>query len=162
MKNSNKRICVQVLAVFSLGAMILSSGCATVAYGDKTTEAELKKFTPVQGKVSLYVCREQAYLSAAGVRTVVFVDNEAIGTVKPNMFVYTALEPGRHGILLRNDGLASGSGGFETFEGKANDVVFYWVGVTGKGFGVLTVDHFDSTQDAMKCVSGAVYSVKAN
>jgi len=78
------------------------------------------------------------------------------------MFVHTTLEPGKHGILLRNDGLASGTGGFETFEGDANDVVFYWVGVTGKGFGVLTVDHFDGTQDAMSCVIGAAYSVKAN
>jgi hypothetical protein len=73
---------------------------------------------------------------------VVFADNEAIGTVRPNMFVHTTLEPGKHGILLRNDALASGTGGFETFEGHANDVIFYWVGVTGKGFGVLTVDHF--------------------
>jgi len=162
MTNLEKPICVRPLALFSLGAMIFLSGCATVKLGDKATEAELKKFAPVEGKVSLYVCREQAHLAAAGVRTVVFVDNEAIGTVKPNMFAYTTLEPGRHGILLRNDGLASGTGGFETFEGKANDVVFYWVGVTGKGFGVLTVDHFDSTQDAMKCVMGADYSVKAD
>ena len=157
----DKRVYVRSLALFSLGAMIFLSGCATVKLGDKATEEELKKFSPVQGKISLYVCREQAHLAAAGVRTVVFVDNEAVGTVKPNMFVYTTLEPGRHGILLRNDGLASGTGGFETFDGKANDVVFYWVGVTGKGFGVLTVDHFDSIQDAMTCVSGAAYSVKA-
>ena len=148
--------------IFSLGVMVFLSGCATVQLGDKAREADLKKFTPIPGKVSLYVCREQAYLAAAGVRTVVLVDNEAIGTVKPNMFVYTTLEPGRHGILLRNDGLASGTGGFETFEGKANDLVFYWVGVTGNGWGVLTVDHFDSAQDAMKCVRGAAYSVKAN
>jgi hypothetical protein len=152
----------RALEVLSLGAMLFLSGCATVQYGDKTTEAELKKFTPIPGKVSLYVCREQAHLVAAGVRTVVFADNEAIGTVRPNMFVHTTLEPGKHGILLRNDGLASGTGGFETFEGHASDVVFYWVGVTGKGFGVLTVDHFDSTQDAMSCVIGAAYSVKAN
>ena len=142
-------------------AIVLLSGCASVQYGDKTAEAELKKFSPVPGKVSLYVCREQAFLVGAGVRTVIFVDNEAIGTVKPNMFVHAILEPGKHGVLMRNDGLASGSGGFETFEGKAGDVVFYWVGVTGKGFGVLTVDHFDSKRDAMNCVSGAVYSVKA-
>src|SRR5713101_174417 len=94
----DNRIYVRPLALFSLAAMILSSGCATVKLGDKVTEAELKKFVPVQGKVSLYVCREQAHLAAAGVRTVVLVDNEAVGTVKPNMFVYTTLEPGRHGI----------------------------------------------------------------
>jgi hypothetical protein len=46
------------------------------------------------------VCREQAHLVAAGVRTVVFADNEEIGTVRPNMFVHTTLEPGKHGILL--------------------------------------------------------------
>ena len=152
----------QTLALVLIALSALVSGCASVQYGEKSREAELKKFMPIPGKVSLYVCREQAFLVAAGVRTVVVVDNEPIGTVKPNMFVHAVLEPGKHGVLMRNDGLASGSGGFETFEGKANDVVFYWIGVTGKGFGVLTVDHFDTEQDARNCVSGALYSVKAN
>ena len=152
----------RALEIISVVVVCFLSACASVHFGDKTTEAELRKFTPIPGKVSLYVCREQAHLVAAGVRTVVFVDNEAIGTVRPNMFVHATLEPGKHGILLRNDGLASGTGGFETFEGHENDIVFYWVGVTGKGFGVLTIDHFDSTQDAMSCVIGAAYSVKAD
>ena len=153
-----KRSFVPVLMVL----VAFVSGCASVQYGDKSREAELKRFMPIPGKVSLYVCREQAYLVAAGVRTVVVVDNEPIGTVKPNMFVHAVVDPGKHGVLMRNDGLATGSGGFETFEGKANDVVYYWIGVTGKGFGVLTVDHFDSEQDARNCVSSATYSVKAN
>jgi hypothetical protein len=152
---------VNRLVVHSLAASaILFAGCASIQYGDKAVDADLKTFRPVPGKVSLYVCREKAFLAAAGVNTVVIVDNETIGTVKPNTFVHAVLDPGKHGVLLRNDGLASGTGGFMTIETKPDEVAFLWVGVTGKGFGTLTVDNFDSPKEAMACVSGATYSVK--
>lgn len=146
-----------------IAALVVASlaGCASFQEGSKSREAELREFTPIPGKTSLYVCRENALLVARGVSSVVLVDNEAIGTVKPNTFVHTVLEPGKHGVLLRHDGLGSGQGGFETFESKAGDVRFFWVGVTGKGFGVLTIDKFDTEADARACVKGATYSVKA-
>jgi hypothetical protein len=147
-----------ILAV-ALVACTFLSGCATYQAGGVSTAEQLKRFDPVPGKASVYVCRIPAMLAARGVKTVVYVDNEAIGTLRQNSFVHTTVEPGKHGVLLRHDGLGSGSGGFESFEVEAGEVRFFWVGVTGKGWGVLTVDNFDTVADARKCVAGAEYSV---
>ena len=103
-------------------ACITITGCASFQEGEKTKESELREFSSIPGKVSLYVCRESALWVAKEVSSVVFVDNEVIGTVKPNTFVHTVLEPGKHGVLLRHDGLGSGSGGFMTFDGKPEKV----------------------------------------
>ncbi|GEM_PF-690985 len=148
--------CIQAAA---LAACVLLSGCATYQAGSPSRAEQLKRFEPVPGKASIYVCRIPAVLVARGVKTVVLVDNEAIGTLRQNSFVHTTVEPGKHGVLLRHDGLNAGSGGYMPFEAAAGEVRFFWVGVTGKGWGVLTVDNFDSEADARKCVLGAEYSV---
>lgn len=139
-------------------AMSLAS-CATYQPGPASRAAELKQFVPVPGKTSLYVCRESALLVARGVKTVVLVNNTPIGTVKANSFVHTELEPGKHGVLLRHDGLSSGSGGFMTIDTGPGEVRYLWVGVTGNGWGVLTVDDFDTLEEAQDCVRNAEYSV---
>src|SRR3546814_19612523 len=68
--------------------------------------------------------------------------------------------PGKHGVLLRHDGINRGAGGFMTFAINAGDIQIFWVGVTGNGWGVLTIDNFDSESEARACVQGAEYSVK--
>ena len=130
-------------------------------YGDKDTEASLKRLQPVPDKVSLYVCREKAVLFGAGVRTVVFVDGEPIGTLKPNTFAQVAVPPGKHDIYLRRDGLATGNSGVLNVDAKAGEVAIVWAGMTGAGFGALTVDYFDNRNEAESCVKGAEYSVRA-
>ena len=142
-------------------ACVMLSGCATYQAGSATRADELKRLEPVPGKTSLYVCRESALLVAKGVKTVVLVDNKPIGTLKANSFVHAELEPGEHGVLLRHDGVNSGSGGFMTVTTGPGEVRYLWVGVTGNGWGVLTIDDFDSEDEARKCVRGAEYSVLA-
>lgn len=149
-----RRILAAVLA-----ASVFLSGCATYQAGSLSVSEQLKRFEPVPGKASIYVCRIPAVLVARGVKTVVYVDNEAIGTLRQNSFVHTVVEPGKHGVLLRHDGINAGAGGFMPFEVSAGEVRFFWVGVTGKGWGVLTVDNFDSEEEARECVLGAEYSV---
>lgn len=146
------------LTAVSAAALILSA-CATYQPGSMNRAEDLKRFEPVPGKTSLYVCRESALLVARGVKTVVVVNNIPIGTLKTNSFVHAELEPGQQGVLLRHDGINSGSGGFMTIDTAPGEVRFLWVGVTGNGWGVLTVDDFDSVEDARKCVRGAEYSV---
>src|SRR3546814_2022578 len=68
--------------------------------------------------------------------------------------------PGKHGVLLRHDGINRGAGGFMTFDINAGDIQIFWVGVTGNGWGVLTIDNFDSESEARACVPGAEYSVQ--
>jgi hypothetical protein len=137
-------------------------GCASIKAGDKDTEARLKRLEPTPGAVSLYVCREKALLFAAGVRTAVWVDNKPIGTLKPNMFAHVLVTPGKHGIFLKRDGLYGGSSGVHEIDAKAGEVVFVWAGMTGGGFGTLTVDDFDSPRDGPECVKGAEYSITAD
>ena len=152
---SRNRTYVLITMVSLLGA------CASMKYGDKETEAKLKQLQPVSDMVSLYVCRESAILFGAGVNTVAFVDNLPIGTLKPNTFAHSVLSPGKHEVFLRKDGLATGSSGVLSIEAKAGDVVFVWAGMTGGGFGTLTVDHFNDKKEAEQCVKGAQYSVRA-
>jgi hypothetical protein len=147
-----------ILAV-ATSVVVLLSGCATYQAGGASVAEQLKRFEPVPGKASIYVCRIPAILSARGVKTVVHIDNEAIGTLRQNSFVHTVVEPGKHGVLLRHDGMSSGAGGFMPFDVAAGEIRFFWVGVTGKGWGVLTVDNFDSDADARRCVASAEYSV---
>jgi hypothetical protein len=156
-----KSVSIKLLlgTVLFIGFAILS-GCASMKYGDKSAEDNLKRFQSVPGKVSLYVCRENALFVAAGVRSEVIVDNDPIGTLKPNTFAHVVLDPGKHDVFLKNDGIAFNSGHI-SIEPKADDVAFLWVGMTGHGFGTLTIDFFDDIQNAKNCVNAAKYSIKA-
>ena len=152
-----KNICLLVAAC-------IASGCAApVRYGDKAYELNLKRLASVDGKVSVYICREEGW-SAKKIRSTVFVDGNAIGMLLPKMFAHTTLNPGAHSIYLRNENLVpptTNSGELE-IDGKGGDVVILWVGVTGHGWGALTVDNFETKAAAIKCVSDASYGVIAD
>lgn len=142
----------------AIGAVLIcASGCATVKYGDKDAEATLRGFQPISGKVSLYVCREKAAFVGAGNRTTAVVDNNPIGTLKPNNFAHTVLEPGSHDIYIEHN--PGGKSGVLKIETRADEVPILWVGMTGHGWGALTVDHFASRSEAENCVRQAQYAV---
>lgn len=148
------RITTAVLVLMSL------VGCASVKYGDKDSEAKLRELRPIAGKTSLYVCRENAVFAGAGNRTTAIVDNIPIGTLKPNNFAHTVVEPGAHDIYVkRNPGGNSGTLKIQTLP---DEVAIVWVGMTGGGFGVLTVDNFTNRNEAEQCVKGAEYSLPAD
>jgi len=140
--------------------VIALGGCATVKYGDKATEANLRELQPIPGKASLYVCREAAAFVGAGNRTTVVVNNRPIGTLKPNNFAHAVVDPGSHDIYLKRS--PGGDSGTLTVGSQAGEVVIVWVGMTGGGFGVLTVDNFSSRSEAERCVKGAEYAVRAD
>lgn len=128
-------------------------------YGDKATEAKLRELRPIPGKTSLYVCREAAAFVGAGNRTTAVVDREPIGTLKPNNFAHTVVEPGTHDLYIkRNPG---GDSGILTINTAAGEVPIIWVGITGKGFGILTLDQFSSRDEAERCVKDAEYAIRA-
>ena len=135
------------------------AGCASVQYGDKDSEASLQKMASIPTKTSLYVCREAAALMGAGNRTTVVVDGKSIGTLKPNNFAHAVVEPGSHQVYVkRNPG---GNSGILKLDTKPGEVAIVWVGMTGGGFGVLTVDHFSSKSEGEQCVKGAQYAIQA-
>jgi hypothetical protein len=95
---------------FSPFLLVALCGCASVKYGNKDAELELKKLQSIPEKVSLYVCRENAVFVGAGVRTIVYVDNIAIGTLKPNNFAHVVAIPGKHEVYIDRGGLSGNSG----------------------------------------------------
>ena len=137
--------------------LITISGCATVTYGDKSAEATLREMQPVPGKVSLYVCREKAAFVGAGNRTTAVVDNKPIGTLKPNNFAHVVVDPGPHNVYIEHN--PGGKSGVLTVDTRADEVPIIWVGMTGHGWGVLTVDHFKSRSEAESCVRQAQYAI---
>ena len=150
------------LRIIFAGTVIAAlTGCATVKLGDADTESRLKKLDPVPNAVNLYVCRESGF-AGGGVRTVVFINKKPIGTLKPKMFAQTIVEPGTHEIYLERDGVYGGKSGTLKVEAKAGEVVIIWAGMTGFGFGTLTVDKFADTKTAQECVKSSTYSVPAN
>jgi hypothetical protein len=46
-----------------------------------------------------------------------------------------------------------------SFETKSDELLFLWVGITGGGFGIYTVDFFGSREKGMECVRDAAYSI---
>ena len=145
-------------AIAAPGVLVLAA-CAAVSYGDKESEARLRDLQPIAGKTSLYVCREAAAFSGAGNRTTAMVNGRAIGTLKPNDFAHTIVEPGLQDIYVKlNPG---GDSGVLTLRTQPGEVAIVWVGVTGAGFGALTVDNFSSRSEAERCVKGAAYAVPA-
>ena len=95
-------------AIAASGVLLLAA-CAAVSYGDKESEARLRDLQPIAGKTSLYVCREAATFSGAGNRTTAMVNGRAIGTLKPNDFAHTVVEPGLQDIYVKlNPGGDSG------------------------------------------------------
>ena len=151
-----KSCCMPLVVGFALAL----SGCASVKYGDKDAETHLKKLLPVEGKTSLYVCREAAVFVGAGNRTTAIVDQRPIGTLKPANFAHTVVEPGKHEVYVkRNPG---GDSGVLSLASQAGEVVILWVGMTAAGFGTLTIDLFSDRSEAEKCVRGAEYAVPAD
>ena len=148
---------IQVLSV-SIVAIIMS-GCASVKYGDKDTEATLKKLQAVPDKVSLYVCRDKAFFGG-NLNAVIFVDNSPIGTLKTNTFAHVLVSPGKHEVFLKTDGLSVKSG-ILNVDAKSGEIAFVWAGTVGGWFGTLTVDNFTSTGEAEQCVKEADYAVRA-
>lgn len=143
-----------------LGILGILGGCATATLGDKTVEAELKKFESKEGKVSLYVCREDTF-NGGGVGVEAFVNGSTIGALKPNTFAHVALSAGEASIFLRRNGIGvhSGDSGTLKLNGKAGEVLIIWAG-PGGFMGPLTVDFFKSTSEGESCVRKANYAVK--
>jgi hypothetical protein len=77
--------------------------------------------------------------------------------LKPGNFAHTVVEPGSHDIHI--DRSPGGKSGTLTIDTKANDVPIVWVGVTGHGWGVLTVDEFEDRAEAERCVQAAKYAL---
>jgi hypothetical protein len=141
-------------------ALYYLTGCASSNLGDKSAEAELKRFESKSNAVSLYICREDTF-NGGGVGTEVFVNKTSLGSLKPNTFAHSEMAPGEISIFLRRTGIGhnSGDSGVLNVTGKRGDLVIVWAGPAGF-MGPLTVDSFTTTAEAQACVRKASYAVR--
>ena len=139
---------------------LILAGCATAKFGDKAVEASLKKFQPIADKVSLYVCRVDAF-SGGGVGTEAFVNGKSIGALKPKTFAHTELPDGTISVFLRRNGIGvhSGDSGNLELTGKAGEVLIVWAGPAGAFIAPLTVDRFPTQAEGEACVKESSYAV---
>lgn len=146
--------------IAAVAAICLLSGCASANLGDKSTEAEHKRFASKPNAVSLYVCREDTF-NGGGIGTEVFVNGTSLGSLKPNTFAQVDTAPGEINIFLRRNGIGHNLGDSGTLKvtGKPAEVIIVWAGPAGL-MGPLTVDHFDSKAVAEACVKKASYAVR--
>jgi len=141
-------------------ALLMIACTSPVKLGAQEDEARLKALLPVAGKVSLYICREEGR-AGRGMRSTVIVDGTIIGMLLPNMFAHTTVDAGSHSVHLKKEApvIPSSTSGEHTFSATAGEVVVLWVGVTGQGWGTLTIDDFDTQAEGRQCVAKASLAV---
>jgi hypothetical protein len=139
---------------------IVLAGCATAKFGDKTVEASLKKLQNIPDKVSVYVCRVDAF-SGGGVGTEAFVNGRSIGALKPKTFAHTELPEGSVSVFLRRNGFGihSGDSGSLELAGRAGEILIVWAGPAGAFIAPLTVDRFPTQAEGEACVKESSYAV---
>jgi hypothetical protein len=142
-----------------IAAALLIAGCSSppVHLGTETDALRLKEFVPVPGKGSVYVCLENRPIPILRSTYVVMMDERPLAALRQNSFLHTIVDPGTHAVRVnvRHARVLN-------FEAKAGEVVIIWMGMTGGGVGALTVDFFESPQEARSCVEGADYLVSGN
>jgi Protein of unknown function (DUF2846) len=95
MKSSiSRQACVVTL--FTIFAMVLAAGCATVPMAEKEKDTAVKTFTPKPEKAQIYVYRNEALGSA--LTMTVSLDGKVIGRTGPKTFFWWEVEPGIHVI----------------------------------------------------------------
>jgi hypothetical protein len=143
----------------ALAVLVALAGCASATFGDKSDEALLKKLQPIPGKVSLYVCRSNAF-AGGGVGAEAIVNNQSIGSLTSNTFAHAELPAGKISVYLKRNGigLSSGNSGTHTIDAGPGEVAIIWAGSAGV-FGPVTVDDFPNRAEAENCVRGAEYAV---
>jgi hypothetical protein len=145
-----------------LAAAAALAGCAAAPAPDTGPQGPALDFTPVAGKARLYVCREKAAYQSGAIESIVTVDGKPVGNIRASTVVHTLVEPGRHEILLRNvEATSNIRPPRTTINASAGELVFLWVGVTGRGWGLYSIDGFRDTASAQACVRDAQVRVSA-
>lgn len=72
---------------FSVGAILLSSGCATIPMESKEVSTKAKSFnTPSEGNAGLYIYRDSMF--GAALKKDIWVDGKCLGESAPKVFFY--------------------------------------------------------------------------
>ncbi|MFT3799852.1 MAG: hypothetical protein QM766_01405 [Burkholderiaceae bacterium] len=153
---------LQRTALSTMAALLLG-GCATsvpVSFGDKDTEARLKRMEPIPGKVSLYMCRPDGTPFSSAMQMTGGVDGTRLGTIEVGQFTHASIAPGPHEVYaILGNPKGNGISGKMSIDAQAGEIVYVWVGRTGGGLGAFTVDKFNKPEDAQACIRDGKYTV---
>jgi uncharacterized protein YceK len=85
---------MKFVAVFTLAAALLISGCASVEMASKAESAKAKEFNPPsQGNAGVYIYRDSAFGKA--LKKDVWIDGKCVGESAPDVYFYTEVEGGK-------------------------------------------------------------------
>jgi Protein of unknown function (DUF2846) len=85
---------MKIVSVFTLAAIILVSGCASVEMASKAESEKVKEFNPPsQGNAGVYVYRD-SFVGKA-LKKDIWIDGKCIGESAPDVFFYTEVEGGK-------------------------------------------------------------------
>lgn len=87
MKRKKMKLSRAVTLGFSVGAILLSSGCATIPMESKEVSTKAKSFnTPSEGNAGLYIYRDSMF--GAALKKDIWVDGKCLGESAPKVFFY--------------------------------------------------------------------------
>lgn len=153
---------MDVCRTLVLGMLVAgAAGCASVTPGNHAAELELKRFPTKGGMGNLYVCRESNHLLPNGIRSHVLVNGRSIGLLGPGTFAQAYLTPGAYRVQLKSEGLLVNTEPYVDAQLRDGEVLILWVGVTGNGLGVYTIDNFPTEAAGRACVQWSNYVVEA-
>lgn len=81
---------------FSIIALAMLSGCATVPMSSTENDYQAKKFITIPDKSSIYIYRDESFGGAIKVK--IAIDDKIIGKTAPHTFFRIDTAPGNHNI----------------------------------------------------------------
>lgn len=85
---------MKFVAVLTLAAALLISGCASVEMASKAESAKAKEFSPPsQGNAGVYIYRDSVFGKA--LKKDVWIDGKCVGESAPDVYFYTEVEGGK-------------------------------------------------------------------
>lgn len=148
-------------------AAVVLVGCSSVQPGPAQEAAVARAAKPLEGKSSIYFCRQWAY-AGGGISLYPRIDGKAVATLETKTFTRVEVSPGEYEIALAYSDERDSSFfkavqrapvKMETLSAKAGEVYYYWIGMAGSSLfgGSLTIDHFDNKAQAHDCIQESIY-----
>lgn len=86
----------KVLLALSLFLLLLLTGCASVQMASVEEDGKAKRFSPVPGRASLYIYRNETF--GAAVPMAVSVNGKTLGQTAAKTYFYLNLIPGKYNV----------------------------------------------------------------
>lgn len=134
------------LAIASVFAVALLSGCASVPMASQSADADAKSFNVDAAKANIYVYRNETF--GAALKMPVTIDNAAAGETASKSYIFRQVSPGSHTITSQGKSTLS-------VDAKAGQNYFVWqevkMGLISGGSQLQLVDEAKGKAGVAEC-----------